>query len=84
MSFEDDVPFPFVRVDKTYSDIISRAVKSGYQVLHPVESFHVVEGRRIEGGGFAVIKDDAEDRPIAPFERLNALVDPEKFARIEY
>eukprot|EP00972_Heterocapsa_arctica_P105487 15543521-Heterocapsa_arctica.AAC.1 len=64
--------------------MISRAVKSGYQELHPVEDLHVVEGRRVEGGGFAVIKDDTEDRPIAPLERLNASVDPEKIPRVEY
>jgi hypothetical protein len=31
-----------------------------------------------------VIKDDAEDRPIAPLERLNALVDPNKIPGVEY
>eukprot|EP00972_Heterocapsa_arctica_P015877 2340352-Heterocapsa_arctica.AAC.1 len=64
--------------------MISRAIDSGYQVLYGAEDLHVVEGVRIEGDGFAVIKDDVEDRPIAPLERPNALVDPNKIPGVEY
>eukprot|EP00972_Heterocapsa_arctica_P060180 8876324-Heterocapsa_arctica.AAC.1 len=52
-SFEDEVLSTFVRVDKTYSEMRSQAVKSGYQVLHAAEDLHCVQGYRIEGGGFA-------------------------------
>ena len=53
-------------LDKTYPSYIKAVVRADFKTMRDLEGIAVVEGRRIENGGFAVAKNAAEDRGISP------------------
>jgi hypothetical protein len=65
---------PFVYLDKSYPDLIAKSVAAGMNEY--VDSSQLVHwlGEPRYGGGFAVPKDDAEDRWISPNEFTNDII----------
>ena len=59
-------------------------VRAGLFGLQAPSDVPRVEGLGIVSGAFAVPKDDLEDRPIAPLERLNSLVSSAVLEPIEF
>jgi hypothetical protein len=69
---------PFMRLDSTYPLLVDNAVAAGLQELADEESLVHHQGKAMFGGGFAVAKNEIEDRWIAPLEFSNDIVDDSK------
>ena len=52
-------------LDKSYGELVRKNVAAGLQVLSPEKGVWRHAGRVLKGGGFAVLKDAAEDRTIS-------------------
>ncbi|CAE8732571.1 unnamed protein product, partial [Polarella glacialis] len=72
---------PVVRIDATYPDFVRRCAKAGLQRLVKKGRVWKHRGRRLLTGGFAVPKDEFEDRAISAMVPLNQLVDQDKLVK---
>ena len=68
--FEEPPGRPFSLLASSYPQYVEKGVSSGYYVMADASDLHEVNGVPIVGGGFAVRKDQQEDRPISLLESL--------------
>jgi hypothetical protein len=80
----DTRPRVFEHLDRTYDQLIDGAVASGAVLLYDINRLPRVGADPVRGGGFAVPKDDLEDRWISPLEETNTLVDPAVLPPVQY
>ena len=79
-----DRPRIFAHLDRSYDQLIDDAASTGAVLLYDVQRLPRIAGAPLRGGGFAVPKDDLEDRWISPLEETNALVDPAALPPVVY
>jgi len=76
------LPRGLKRLDRTYAALVDKAVDVNLMELGTADDVVRVGGEIAEQSGFAVPKDDLEDRWICCMEVTNKLVDPARLQRI--
>ena len=74
---------PYANLHSSYGKLIDKAAEAGLVELRPARVLPIVGGRPAHGGGFAVAKDDVEDRWISPNEITNDLIDEARLVKVE-
>lgn len=81
-----NLPRPFSRLGKDYTELVMKNVQVGLQDLAEDEGVARHCGRLVRGSAFAVAKagDPDEDRMISGVVQTNALLDPRRLPRPRY